>query len=262
MAFWVDCPSFRLPLYKSFWKFIDFIFPPHCAGCDLLGDRFCTSCSDRVRIIDKNLCQKCGEPIINNSLHDSMICDQQLRDLIMIRAYALYEPPISYAIQKLKYDRDMGIAEVLANFLVELYNNNKMEIDMVIPVPLSPRRLKERGYNQADLLARPFSMIINKPLIKQSLRRSRDTRSQVGLDRQERSSNVAEAFVANPNLVQGKNIVLIDDVSTTGATLEACAAALKSVGANDIVGLSLARAVQTHRGFSDHLKDAETAQKT
>jgi competence protein ComFC len=96
-------------------------------------------------------------------------------------------------------------------------------------------------------------MKIQKPINKQSLRRVIDTQSQVGLDRHERSNNVSGAFFANSELVRGKNILLIDDVSTTGSTLEACASALKLAGANDIVGLTLARAVHTHNGFSDQL---------
>ena len=132
---------------------------------------------------------------------------------------------------------------------------------MVIPVPLSQKRLHERGYNQSFLLALPFSMMINKPINKQSLRRFKETRSQVGLDRHERFNNVSEAFLADSTVVRGKNIILIDDVSTTGSTLEACASALKIAGARDIVALTLARAVHTHNGFSDHLNDAVTVKK-
>ena len=131
---------------------------------------------------------------------------------------------------------------------------------MVIPVPLSQKRQHDRGYNQSFLLALPFSMIINKPLSKQSLHRFKDTKSQVGLDRHERFYNVSEAFTAETSEVNGKNIVLIDDVSTTGSTLEACSSALKIAGAQDIVCLTLARAVHTHKGFSDQLNDATTAQ--
>jgi len=104
-------------------------------------------------------------------------------------------------------------------------------------------------------------IIINKPLKKQSLRRFKDTSSQVGLDRHERLTNVSNAFIADSDEVGGKNILLIDDVSTTGSTLEACASALKIAGAMDIVGLTLARAVHTHNGFSDQLNDAVTVQK-
>lgn len=260
MSFWVEIPSISIPLYKSVWKFIDFIFPPRCAGCGLIGERFCPDCSKKVHLIEGNICEKCGEPL-DYLLHNTQECFARLNNLKWIRSFSYYQPPLSLAIQKLKYHRDIGIAEVLANYLVELYNKNKMDIDMIIPVPLSQKRLHERGYNQSFLLALPFSMVINKPLSKQSLRRFKETRSQVGLDRHERFVNVSDAFTANISDVSGKNILLIDDVSTTGSTLEACALALKMAGAKDIVGLTLARAVHTHKGFSDQLNDAATAQK-
>ena len=252
MSIWVNNPSLNIPVYKTIWKIIDFIFPPHCAGCGELGERFCKNCSDQVHIFNGSVCEKCGEPIAN-SLHEVDVCKNQLQNLKMIRAYSFYQPPLSSAIKKLKYNQDIGIAEVLANFLVELYNKNKLDIDMVIPVPLSPKRLHERGYNQSFLLALPLSMKIKKPIYKQSLRRVIDTQSQVGLDRHGRLNNVSGAFQADSKIVAGKNILLIDDVSTTGSTLEACASSLKLAGAKDIVGLTLARAVHTFKGFSDQL---------
>ena len=260
MSFWVESPSISIPLYKSLWRFIDFVFPPRCAGCGLIGERFCPVCSHQVHLMEGNICEKCGEPL-SYLQHNTQNCVEHLKSLKWIRSFSYYQPPLSLAIQKLKYHRDIGIAEVLAKYLVELYNKNEMDIDMIIPVPLSQKRLHERGYNQSFLLALPFSMMINKPLSKQSLRRNKETRSQVGLDRHERFVNVSEAFTAQSSEVSGKNILLIDDVSTTGSTLEACASALKMAGAKDIVGLTLARAVHTHKGFSDQLNDDATAQK-
>jgi ComF family protein len=204
------------------------------------------------------VCDKCGEPTTYLQ-HNIQDCIDSFQNLKWIRSYSHYQPPLSLALQKLKYHRDIGIAEVLAQYLVELYNKNKVDIDMVIPVPLSKKRLHERGYNQSFLLALPFAIMINKPINKQSLRRIKETRSQVGLDRHERFDNVTEAFFADTTSVYGKNILLIDDVSTTGSTLEACASALKIAGAKDIVGFTLARAVHTHKGFSDHINDTATA---
>lgn len=253
MAYRVDSPSLRIPLNQSIWKILDLIFPPSCPGCGLIGERFCFDCLREIKTIDKDFCLKCGMVIDNYFYHELTTCEAQFEHLLMIRSFSLYMPPISMAIKKFKYHRDIGIADILANLLVELYNKNKMDIDMVIPVPLNPKRIKERGYNQSYLLAFPFSMKINKPINKQALRRSKETRPQVGLNRHERLLNVSEAFVADPQQVKGKNILLIDDVTTTGATLEACASALKLAGANDIVGFTLARAVPTKNGYSDDL---------
>lgn len=252
MTFWVNHPSFSIPFFKYSWKIFDFIFPPRCAGCNTIGERFCKKCADQVQMLDSNICLKCGEPI-SYLKHDIDECKNRLSNISIIRSFSYYQPPLSSALRNLKYNRDIGIAEVLANYLVELYNKNKLDIDMVIPVPLSSKRIHERGYNQSFLLALPFSMSTKLLINKQSLRRVKDTQSQVKLDRHERLTNVNDAFIADSKVVKGKNILLIDDVSTTGATLEACASALKKAGANDIVAFTVARAVHTRTGFSDHL---------
>lgn len=245
MIQWVTHPSIGIPLYHSLWKIIDFVFPPTCAGCGKIGEMMCSDCINQIKKIESFI--ENIQP--SNSLNLSEFTN--LRYLNDIYSFAYYTPPISLAIKKLKYKRDIGISNLLAKFLVELYNKNKMDIDMVIPVPLNKNKIKERGYNQSFFLALPFSMTIQRPINKQSLRRLKDTKSQVGLNRHERFSNVSDAFCADPAHIDGKNICLIDDVATTGATMEACASALKSAGAKDIFGLTVARALPTSYGFSD-----------
>jgi len=246
MTQWVIHPSIGIPLYKSLWKIIDFVFPPTCVGCGKIGEMICSDCFDQIKKIET----------INATLQPSQYLNlsdfTNFKSLNAVFSFAYYTPPISLAIKKLKYKRDIGISNLLAKFLVELYNKNKMDIDMVIPVPLNKNKIKERGYNQSFFLALPFSMTIQKPINKQSLSRLKDTKSQVGLNRQERFSNVSDAFYADPAQIDGKNICLVDDVATTGATMEACASALKSAGAKDIVGLTVARALPTSYGFSDY----------
>jgi ComF family protein len=250
---WVTRPSIGIPIYQSLWKFIDFVFPPTCVGCGKFGEMICADCVDHIKIIE-SISGNGQLSQIQNSLDVN-----NFQNLDNLFSFAYYTPPISSAIKKLKYKRDIGISNLLAKFLVELYNKNKMDIDMVIPVPLNKNKIKERGFNQSYFLALPFSMTIQKPINKQSLRRFKDTPSQVGLNRQERFSNVSDAFRADPSLVQDKNILLIDDVATTGATMEACASALKSAGAKDIVGLTVARAIPTNYGFSDSEFDTNSA---
>jgi ComF family protein len=118
-------------------------------------------------------------------------------------------------------------------------------LDIITSVPLGLVRLKERGYNQATLLARPIALCLQVPFSSRALIRTRETRSQVGLTVTERQDNMADAFRANSKLVKGKNILVVDDVATSGATLNACAKALLDVGASKVYGFSLARAVFT-----------------
>jgi ComF family protein len=115
-------------------------------------------------------------------------------------------------------------------------------IEIVVPVPIGRARRKERGYNQAALLAYPLALCSEIPYQSHALSRKRETRTQVGLNPLERKLNVADAFVAAREFVEGKSVLVVDDVTTTGATLNACAQALISAGARLVYGLTLARA--------------------
>ncbi len=245
-----------LRIYQIIWNLIDLIFPPHCSGCDVLGYRWCKDCESQVKKISPPFCLKCGSPEKSSNFAKDH-CIDLLQSIDFIRSYAIYEPPLSSAIKKLKYQNDIGIAQVLAFYLVELYNDLNLNIDYVIPVPLGKNRIKERGYNQASLIAKPFSLAIGRPMKTQALFRNKETKSQVGLSREERSENVSGAFTVDNSNLLGKNIILIDDVTTTGSTLEACARELKNKGAKNIVGLTIARAVNTKYGFSDFVSNQE-----
>ena len=124
-------------------------------------------------------------------------------------------------------------------------------LDIITSVPLSLVRFKERGYNQATLLARPIALYMNIPFSSKILLRTRETRTQVGLSVLERKENMDGAFTARHELVQGKNVLVVDDVATSGATLNACAKALIDEGASNVYGFSLARAVFLPNGDID-----------
>lgn len=245
-------PILNYSIFKKIEPILDFIFPPYCAGCDLVGFYLCPDCSNKIRPITGPVCQKCGEPL-SSTFHDVNECKKLLKSIEWIRSYSLYQPPLSNAIQKLKYQRNISVVEKLALFFTELYNQFKMDIDIIVPVPLNKNRIRERGFNQANLLGIPFSTQVKKPLVFKALSKKLDTRTQVGLQRSDRFENVSNAFLGDEELVSGKNILLIDDVATTGATLEACASALKTANAKDIFGFTLARATHTHAGFTDQL---------
>lgn len=168
-----------------------------------------------------------------------------------LRSYARYSGNIQNAIQRLKYHRDIALGEIFASFLVELHQETRWEFDLVIPVPLGVVRKKERGYNQAALIAFPFSLAIQVPYSGKSLRRVRETRSQVDLGYWQRLENVKDAFWADPQLVNGKKILIIDDVTTTAATINSCAEALKRAGAESVYGFVVARTIFSEGGKND-----------
>ncbi|MGH2581999.1 MAG: ComF family protein [Anaerolineales bacterium] len=124
-----------------------------------------------------------------------------------------------------------------------MFSREEWNPHFVVPVPLAETRQAERGFNQAELLARAFANLAELPVLGEALRRNRDTVSQVGLNPTERSENLRDAFSAKTNLVNKKDVLLLDDVLTTGATIDAAARALKQAGANKVYGLTLARAI-------------------
>jgi ComF family protein len=158
-----------------------------------------------------------------------------------LRSWAIYGGPVRQAIHGLKYKRNIALGEILSRRLITVLAQTAWGVNMVIPVPLGIARLAERGYNQASLLARPVALGLGIPFCPQGLSRARETRSQVDLNSSERRVNVAGAFQARPGLIRGKSVLLVDDVATTGATLDACASALVAGGAASVYALTLAR---------------------
>jgi competence protein ComFC len=163
-----------------------------------------------------------------------------------MRSWALFEGPIRNAIHSLKYRRNMALGDALARHLAAFVCTLGWHADLVVPVPLGRQRIKERGYNQAALLAMPVAYIQDWHYSPQAAFRIRETRSQVGLSAVERRENIADAFQSDPARVSGKIVLLIDDVTTTGATLTACSDALRNAGATTIYALTLARALPYH----------------
>jgi ComF family protein len=150
----------------------------------------------------------------------------------------------------LKYRRDMGLGDALAEQVADFVRGLNWPIEVVIPIPLGRQRLKERGYNQVGLIARPMSLALNLKYAPGALARSRETRSQVGLNREQRRENVRGAFRALDAEVKGKTVLVVDDVATTGSTLSSGAEALLSSGARDVYALTVARALTRHMGHA------------
>jgi len=147
------------------------------------------------------------------------------------------------AVHRLKYGNLRAVAAPLAGLMGEYLESSPLEAEVLVPVPLHPRRLRERGYNQSALLANELAKLIGLPVDETSLRRVKFVLPQARTGSvEERRTNVAGVFACTGG-VKGKRVVLIDDVSTSGATLNSCASALKSAGASAVWGLTLAREI-------------------
>lgn len=222
--------------------FLDLLFPPHCVGCRRLGSWYCADCLRGVAFVEPPLCVRCGNPTASEGL--CARCRISPLQIDSIRSVAYSEGVLREAIHKLKYEACVVLAEPL-NDLMVIYWEKQVELtppDVVVPVALHSSRLCERGYNQAGILARGLADHMGVELDDWSLVRQRATVPQVELDVHQRQENVRDAFCcAGENLV-GKRTLLIDDVCTTGATLEACAVALYDGGATTVSALTLARA--------------------
>lgn len=233
----------RYRWYKAGWEFIDLLIPPQCGGCEKWGERWCQSCQDEIRIINRPVCPICGEP---QSESIEKPCARRMfkkPSFISLRSYAIFSGPLQNAIHRLKYKRDLGLGESLSRHLIALFEKLSWETDLITVVPLDEQRMTERGYNQSTLLARPLAWASGTPFSPQAISRIRKTESQVGLTREERRINVAGAFLADSKMVSGRSILIVDDVATTGATMESSSKALLNAGASEVYGLTLARSV-------------------
>jgi competence protein ComFC len=229
-------------LNRWLWTGIDWLYPPRCGGCQNQGARWCLECQSHTELISsKIICPCCGIPQKSAEICNN--CQAVRPHYHALRAWAIFKGPVRQAIHRLKYRRNISLGEVFGRRLMDSVQDFHWQVDAVLPVPLGIARLAQRGYNQASLLAHPVAWGLGLEYLPHALQRVRETRSQVDLSVIERKRNVSGAFQANRDQVEGRSVLVIDDVATSGATMDACAAALLEGGAAQVYGLTLARAV-------------------
>lgn len=216
---------------------LDFLFPPRCVACRRTGVWLCAACAAQFENIMPPLCQRCGRPI--SSAH-CPYCAKLPIGIDGTRAVAFFEGALHEAIHAFKYLHRIELADHFGTMLHDYLLTFPLPVNTIIPVPLHTERERMRGYNQSVILANALSARHNLPVWHDALTRRRATRSQTELDAVGRRHNVHDAFVAAPQ-VRGAQILLIDDVCTTGATMDACGAALYAQGAQSVWGLAVAR---------------------
>lgn len=216
---------------------LDLLFPPRCVVCRRDGDWFCSACRQAVEKILPPICNCCGRPLRHTACP---YCQKLPLQIDGTRAIAFFEGSLRTAIHAFKYSHRVELANPLGMMLSDYFIHNPFPVDALIPIPLHAERERMRGYNQSKLLAQVLGQQSHLPIWSDTLTRTRHTRPQVELDAVDRRENVHAAFQATQQ-VRGAQILLIDDVCTTGATMDACAIALKESGAKAIWGLAIAR---------------------
>lgn len=229
---------------------LDFIYPPLCLGCGreerpgplTLG--LCLPCRGRLKRLTDPLCAGCGRPLAAAALPERYLCGACRRRppaFDRLRAVWAYQPPAEQVIRALKFGRLDFLGSHLADEIWHRLGGELRQTEVVVPVPLHWRRQMSRGYNQAERIARPLARRIGRPLVP-ALRRVRPTPPQARLERPQRRSNLRRAFrVRRGAAIRGRAILLVDDVATTGATLDQAAAALRRGGASSVLALAAAR---------------------
>lgn len=227
-------------------RLLNLMFPPRCVGCHRVGVFLCDQCVVRAPVVNSRTCLICERPSADGGR--CYVCRNQPGPLTAATALCYYAPPIEDAIKRLKYNRGQALAPTLAALVTTSPRLPPWLRDdgatMLLPVPLHPARERERGFNQASLLTATLATHLGLPYDAHPtyLRRVRRTRPQVGLDHAQRQANVAGAFACDPHpAIRGKRIVLVDDVYTTGATMQDCARALREAGAARVYALAIAR---------------------
>jgi ComF family protein len=208
-------------------RLLNFFFPDYCVQCGQMGTLYCAPCSAQLR----------PYPL-----------DDAPEGLDAVAVAWLYEGGLRKAIHRMKYARIRRMAEPLGRMIATVAVERLPPADAVVPVPLHAERRAERGFNQAEELAREVARRCGLPLLTTGLERRRATGHQAGLSRAERRTNIAGAFVWRSAQSPPARIILIDDVLTTGATLVACADALRAAGSCSIYAAALARSLAQDRG--------------
>lgn len=225
---------------------LDILFPRRCPLCAEIampkGYLICKSCIPKLPFIKAPYCMKCGKEIGADEEEYCPDCLARPKSFLLARSMLNYTPAVQRAVLSIKYKNQRDYIRAFAHVAKLRYGDfwRAQGLDALIPVPLHPQRQRERGFNQAELLAREIGGDLDLPVITSFLYRIKKTRDQKELSARDRLHNLDGAFWANPLPKSIKNILIVDDVYTTGATMESCTLALLKAGAQNIYCFSIA----------------------
>lgn len=226
-------------LHRAIEPVIDFIYPPSCLVChrpfEHGGQKICSSCWNSIQSLSRN------HPLYLET-RQKLLRDHYISDLVACFVFEK-ENAFQHIAHALKYQEFKSLGIDLGTRIGGVMNDWNIDVDIIIPVPLHKQKLRERGYNQAEYIARGIAGVIEKPICTSAIHRKRYTQTQTKLSAEERRRNMLDAFaIADKTMIDGKSCLVVDDVITTGATTNACAKELLSGGAIKIIAAASALA--------------------
>lgn len=209
------------------WKWIlELFFPNRCVFCGKLSrTAVCEECKKKIVYITEPRCKQCGKPVRYAEQEFCYDCSKTKFHYVQGRSLWLHKPPVTWSIYQFKFHNRRIHAEFYAKEFVRMYGNwvREWEINRIIPVPLHKKRRRKRGYNQAEILAKHIGKQLDIPVDTSTVIRIRATRPQKELDHKERQRNLKGAFQVTRKLPKGERVLLIDDIYTTGSTIDTIA---------------------------------------
>ncbi len=215
---------------------LDMLYPPRCPICDgvvLPEEGICDLCRKKVRYVTEPACMQCGQPLENPRQEFCPDCMKKKHGFVQGKALWVYEEGVKASVYRFKYQNKREYGKVYASEIALRYGAwiKRQGIEAIVPIPLYRRKQKRRGYNQAEILAKELGRALGIPVCTDLLIRVRDTKPQKTLNDAERKNNLKNAFKTAQNIVQLRCILVVDDIYTTGSTLDSAAAVLKEAGA-------------------------------
>lgn len=228
------------------------LFPACCPICDEVQEQqftgesrtqICPSCEKHIKRVMPPFCLRCGKPLGEEQVRREYCadCAKKKHAFVQGRAVFVYQGALIGSMHRLKYANRRDYAPVFAREAYETYGSwiRRIEPDAIIPVPLHPKRRRRRGYNQAQLLAKALAELTGIPMRADLLLRTRNTRPQKALSGEERKNNLKNAFQMSKKIVQLEKVLLVDDIYTTGSTVDAAAEALMRTGVKKVYVLCI-----------------------
>ena len=231
---------------KRTWKefLLSLLFPRHCPICDeviLYGEKICASCAKKLPYIKEPACKKCGKQLENERQEYCGDCGRKVHYFVQGKAVFSYRGGMKLSMYRFKYSDKREYADFFAEEAVKQYGAwiERRGIEVIVPVPMYAAKRRSRGYNQAEVFAKALGREIAVPVEKNLVKRVKNTIPQKSLNDKQRKDNLKGAFQVRTNIVKYKRVLLVDDIYTTGATIDAVGEVLKAIGVEEIYFLCI-----------------------